>query len=353
MTLPTEPTAVSAPVPLGSAPIASAGRLVDSFGRLHDNLRISVTDRCNIRCFYCMPAGDVQFLPEANLLRFDQIRRVVEVAAAAGVRKIRLTGGEPLLRRRLPHLIEQLSSVPGVDDLALTTNGMLLQNVAASLHAAGLRRINISLDTLREATFQKISRRSGLDRVLAGIDAALSTGFDSVRLNALAIKGLTEAELIPLVHFAREKNLVIRFIEFMPLDADRRWKSDDVLSGAALRARLEETFGRLLAQPREHPSQPAQHFDFSDGRGGVGFITPVSEPFCGACNRLRLTAEGRLRNCLFSTEEWNVRPLLDAGAANDDLLALIRSCLAAKRPGHLIEQQGFEQPERPMYSIGG
>lgn len=326
--------------------------LVDSFGRRHTSLRISVTDRCNIRCFYCMPAEGVVFRPRAELLTFEEIERFARALAPLGVDKLRLTGGEPLVRADLPELVRLLAAIPGVRDLALTTNGMLLDKQAAALHAAGLRRINISLDTLSEKTFEKITRRQGLDLVLAGIAAAQEAGFDEIRLNAIAIRGLTEQEIIPLASFARDRKLELRFIEFMPLDAEHHWSTQQVLTGAEIRRVVEEHWGPLQVAPRDNASQPAVDFHFADG-GTIGFINPVSEPFCGDCNRLRLTAEGQVRNCLFSTVEWDARRVLRGGGSDDDLRALVRASVAAKAAAHGIGQSDFHQPERAMYQIGG
>lgn len=327
--------------------------LVDRFGRVHTDLRISVTDRCNIRCFYCMPAENVRFRPREELLTFEEMARFVRVVAGLGVRKLRLTGGEPLLRQDLPQLIEMLATVPGIDDLALTTNGILLPEQAGALKRAGLARLNISLDSLREETFARISRRPGLERVLAGIDAAQAAGFDRIRLNAVAIRGLTEEEVVPLVKFACDRGLEMRFIEFMPLDADDRWKHDQVLTGAEIRRRLVAELGPLEPVATADPSQPANDYRFVDGRGVVGFINPVSEPFCGDCNRLRLTAEGQVRNCLFSTAEWDARALLRSGGSDAELAQLVRDCVAAKRVGHGIDTPAFVRPQRAMYQIGG
>jgi len=336
-----------------NADATSMPPLVDSFGRRHTSLRISVTDRCNIRCFYCMPAEGVVFRPRAELLTFEEIERFVRALVPLGVDKLRLTGGEPLVRADLSHLVQKLAAVPGVRDLALTTNGMLLDEQAAALKAAGLRRVNISLDTLREEVFERITRRQGLDRVLTGIAAAQDAGFEEIRLNAVAIRGLTEEEIIPLAEFARDRGLELRFIEFMPLDAEHHWSNDQLLTGADIRRTVENRWGPLIPAPRSNPSQPAVDFKFADGRGSIGFINPVSEPFCGDCNRLRLTAEGQVRNCLFSAVEWDARRVLRDGGSDDELRTLVRESVAAKAAAHGIGQSDFHQPERAMYQIGG
>lgn len=340
--------------------ITNHSPLTDRLGRIHTSLRISVTDRCNIRCFYCMPNDNVQFRPRDEILSFEEIERFVRVVSQMGVHRLRLTGGEPLVRADLPRLVEMLAVVPGIDDLALTTNGILLDEQAADLKRAGLERLNISLDTLSEETFQKISRREGLDRVLAGIAAAQKVGFKSIRLNAIAIHGLTEDEILPLARFARERGLELRFIEYMPLDAENHWQSTDVLDGETIRGILEAEFGPLIPVARPHASQPASDFEFADGRGRIGLIQPVSQSFCGACDRLRLTAEGQVRNCLFSTAEWDARAILRRRAGSsptpeddDDLATLIRNCIEAKAPAHGINTIDFVRPERAMYQIGG
>src|SRR5882757_1010894 len=284
--------------------ITDKSPLVDQLGRAHHSLRISVTDRCNIRCFYCMPNENVRFKPRDEILSFEEIVRFVRVVLQMGVRRLRLTGGEPLVRSDVPQLVEQLAALPNIEDLALTTNGILLAEQAESLRRAGLRRLNISLDTLTEEVFQKITRREGLDRVLSGIEAAIRAGFESIRLNAIAIRGLTEAEIVPLARFARERGLVLRFIEYMPLDAEQHWQAADVLNGDTIRRIVEAEFGPLSPVAPPHPSQPAVDFTYADG-GRLGLIHPVSQPFCENCDRLRLTAEGQVRNCLFSTVEWD------------------------------------------------
>jgi cyclic pyranopterin phosphate synthase len=300
-----------------------------------------------------MPNEGVVFRPRHELLTFEEIDRIVRALAPLGVRKIRLTGGEPLVRHDLHQLVQMLASIPEVDDLALTTNGMLLAEQAAELRAAGLRRINISLDSLREETFQQIARRPGLDRVLAGIAAAQAVGFEQVRLNAVAIRGITEDEILPLVGFARERDLELRFIEFMPLDAEQHWTDEEVLTGREILRRVEAEFGPLEPAPRDDPSQPAVDYRFADGRGALGFINSVSEPFCEGCNRLRLTAEGQVRNCLFSTVEWDARTLLRGGGTDDELRDLVRDSVAAKAAAHGIGSEEFHRPQRAMYQIGG
>jgi cyclic pyranopterin phosphate synthase len=326
--------------------------LVDGFGRVHTDLRISVTDRCNLRCTYCMPA-EVIFRPREELLAYEEIARVATVAARLGIRTIRLTGGEPLVRRGVADLVALLGAVPGIEEVALTTNGLLLAAQAAALRAAGLSRLNISLDALGEEAFERITRRRGLGRVLAGIAAAREAGFRSIRINAVSIRGLTEGEIVPLARFCRGAGLHLRFIEFMPLDADDAWSDARVLSGAAVRAILIREVGPLEFVPAADPGQPAVDWRWADGAGLVGFIDPVTQPFCGRCDRLRLTADGQFRNCLFSTTEWDVRDVLRGGGDDAEIAALLRACVAAKRAAHGIGSPAFERPARAMYQIGG
>ena len=326
--------------------------LLDSFGRRHNNLRISVTDRCNIRCTYCMPE-QVQFLPRRDILTFEEIERLVLLLTQVGVDKLRLTGGEPLVRTDIDDLVRRLKLIPQIRDVAMTTNGVLLEQHAERLKLAGLDRLNISLDALTRETAAKLARRDVLDQVLAGIAAAQAVGFTRIRLNAVAIKGLTEAEIVPLARFALERQLELRFIEFMPLDSDQNWATEQVLSGADILRCLADEFGPLVAAPRADASQPAMDYFYADGRGRLGLIHPVTAPFCGTCNRLRLTAEGKLRNCLFSLEEWDLRALLREFASDHQILEQVRTCVHAKLPGHLIGQQPFERPERTMHQIGG
>ncbi len=330
-----------------------AAALIDGYGRVHTHLRISVTDRCNLRCFYCMPETDVIFKPRAELLTFEEIARVVRVLVPMGVNKLRITGGEPLVRLQIDRLIARLAAIPGVRDLAMTTNGMLLADRAEALRRAGLRRLNISLDALDASTFEQIGRRNGLARVLEGIATARRTGFDKIRLNAVAIRGLTEDQILPLAEFARQHHLELRFIEFMPLDGDASWSDEQVLTGRDIRRRIESEFGPLFPVPRSDPSQPAVDYQYGDGAGRIGFIEPVSHPFCDHCNRLRLTAEGQFRNCIFSQEEWDARAVIRGGGCDRQVADLARLCVQAKKAGHGIDSPEFLRPHRAMYQIGG
>jgi len=329
-----------------------ATRLVDRFGRVHNNLRISVTDRCNIRCVYCMPEV-VQFLPRQDLLNFEEITRFVRVAATLGINKVRLTGGEPLVRRDLPLLVAQLAAVPGIQDIGLTTNGILLRPMAQALWDAGLRRINISLDTMDPAKFETLTRRKGFEQVIEGIQAAKAAGFDPVKVNAVAIKGMTEDDVVPLGRFAKEHGLEMRFIEYMPLDAGDCWERDKVLYADEILGLLTRGIGPLAPTPNQDPRAPAMDYDYLDGVGRVGLIASVSRPFCMSCNRVRLTAEGKLRNCLFALDETDVRALLRGGASDDAIAQVLRESVAEKWEGHQINTARFIKPERLMHSIGG
>ena len=328
--------------------------LVDRFGRVHRALRISVTDVCNIRCQYCMPAEGAKFLPQHRLLSFEHIERIVRIVADLGIRKIRITGGEPLMRPRLSELIGRLSKIPGLDDLAITTNGMLLADQLPAMVQAGLKRINISLDTLNEATFKQLARREGLAKVLEGIAATKEFPELRVRLNALILREVNYDDIVPLADFARAQHLPLRFIEFMPLDAERAWQQQRVVTGEELRRVLSEHYGPLRALAVRDPSQPATDFAFADGQGIVGFIDSVTRPFCGNCDRLRLTAEGRLRNCLFGHQEWDIAALLSDSTLDDQRVQeLVCDCVRQKHAAHGIGEAEFQQPERAMYRIGG
>lgn len=328
-------------------------QLIDSYGRVHNNLRISVTDRCNIRCFYCMPAEDVVFMQRGQLLSYEEIERFVRAVVPLGVDKIRLTGGEPLVRNDLPVLVKKLASIDGIRDIGLTTNGILLADLAQPLYDAGLRRINVSLDALDAAKFEEITRRGGYEKVIAGIQAAQKAGFDPVKINAVSIRGVTEEEIVPFGRFARDSGTEVRFIEYMPLDADNAWEREKVLFASEIIDVLSREIMPLLPLDDQDPTAPASDFQFEDGIGRIGFIASVSQPFCQSCNRFRLTADGKLRNCLFSLEETDIRGLLRNDGTNEQIVAATRECVAAKWEGHEINTARFVQPERPMYSIGG
>ena len=330
----------------------TADRLIDAFGRVHNNLRVSVTDRCNIRCVYCMPES-VQFLPRAELLTFEEIERFVRVVAPMGIDKVRLTGGEPLVRRDLPKLVAKLVGIDGIKDVGLTTNGILLAPLARALWDAGLRRINVSLDTMDPARFEQLTRRTGFEQVIAGILAAKAAGFDPVKVNAVAIKGTTEDDVVPLARFAREHGLELRFIEYMPLDAGDRWERGKVLFAAEILDLLARAFGPLAPAPDQDPRAPAQDYEYLDGGGRVGLIASVSRPFCMSCNRVRLTADGKLRNCLFALEETDIRGLIRGGRPDEEVAAAVRRSVAGKWEGHEINTARFIKPGRLMHSIGG
>ena len=330
----------------------AAAPLIDGFGRIHDNLRVSVTDRCNIRCFYCMPENGAEFVDRREILSFEEIERFVRIAVGLGITKLRVTGGEPLVRRDLPVLIRRLAGVPGVADLALTTNGVLLPDLAAPLWEAGLRRINVHLDTLDGERFRQIARRDDLARVLLGLETARRLGY-SVKLNAVAVKNLVEPDVVPLARYARENGFEVRYIEFMPLDAQNLWDRNKVLLAEDMVRMLSDAIAPLHPVPDPDPRAPATEYAYADGGGKVGFIASVSKPFCGNCNRIRLTADGKLRYCLFAMEEDDVKTLLRSGAADEEIAALIRRNVAGKWEGHEINTAKFVAPPRPMYSIGG
>ena len=326
--------------------------LIDSFGRVHNSLRISVTDRCNIRCFYCMPEGNVHYEKRSEILDFEEIERFARIAVKLGITKLRVTGGEPLVRRDLPVLIRGLAAIPGIRDLALTTNGVLLPDLAEPLYHAGLRRINVHLDTLDRARFEKITRRDDLDKVLAGLARAKELGY-RVKLNAVAVKNLVEPDIVPLALFAREHGFEVRYIEFMPLDAQGLWDRGKVLLADEIIETLSREIAPLTAVADPDPRAPATEYAFADGGGTVGFIASVSRPFCLNCNRLRLTADGKLRYCLFAIEEDDVKSLMRSGAPDDEIAAMVRRNVAGKWLGHEINSSKFVAPPRPMYSIGG
>ncbi len=331
----------------------SSGPLLDTFGRLHDNLRVSVTDRCNVRCFYCMPETGAAFIPHLEILRYEEIERFVRVAVSLGVSKVRVTGGEPLVRRDLPVLIRKLVAIEGVRDLSLTTNGVLLSEHAAALYEAGLRRINVHLDTLDRERFQRITRRDDLPRVLQGLETCRRLGFHPIKINCVAVKNLVEPDLVPLARFGRENGYEIRFIEFMPLDAQGIWDRGRVLLADDIISVLSREIAALVEIPDRDARAPATEYRYADGGGQVGFIASVSRPFCLNCNRLRLTSDGKLRYCLFAIEETDVKTLLRSGASDEEIAAAIRANLRNKWLGHEINTAQFVPPPRPMYAIGG
>jgi len=330
--------------------------LIDRFARVHDSLRVSVTDRCNVRCFYCMPDEAIRFTEREEILSFEEIERVVRVGASLGVNKVRVTGGEPLVRRDLPGLIAKLAAIPGIADLALTTNAVLLERDAQALYDAGLRRLNIHLDTLDRARFEKITRRDDLPRVMAGIDAAQRAGF-TIKINVVAVKNLIEPDIVPMALFCRERGFEPRFIEFMPLDSQSLWDRGKVLLADDIAALIVREIGPLVEVPDRDPRAPATDFAYADGKGKVGFIASVSKPFCLNCNRIRLTSDGKLRYCLFAIEETDVKHILrsnlSADQADAQIAAAFRQNIAEKWLGHEINSPKFIPPPRPMYAIGG
>ena len=349
--------------------------LSDSFGRVMRDLRVSVTDRCNFRCLYCLPeteeAADFyrvkfdalknpspptpitrEWKPRSQILTFEEIERVVRLAAQLGIEKVRVTGGEPLLRHGLESLVARLAQIPGVTDLAMTTNGFLFPQKGRTLREAGLQRVSFSLDSLDPANFKRIAGRDGLRSVLASIDLAQELGFRPVKANAVIIRGLNDHEIESLTDFARQKNLSFRFIEFMPLDSGRAWQKELVVPGREILQRLQARFD-LQPVKSSNISETAKRWSFADGRSEIGIIAPVSEPFCGHCNRLRLTADGKLRTCLFSLTEHDLKPLLRGGASDGVIKERLQEIVRQKEERHHIGEPDFVQPERTMSCIGG
>jgi cyclic pyranopterin phosphate synthase len=327
-----------------------AGGLVDRHGRVHRDLRISVTDRCNLRCVYCMPEDGLPGLPQRDLLTFDEIARLARVARSVGVTSIRITGGEPLVRAGLSELVARLKDI-GFDDLAMTTNAMKLTPVAAQLAASGLRRINVSCDSLRADRFRAIRRRGSLATVLRAMDAAEAAGLRPLKVNVVLVRGVNDDEILSFAEFARRTGRVVRFIEFMPLDADGGWRRDRLVPGREVFERISSVWP-LVPIECDGPA-PAERFGFGDGLGEVGLISSVTQPFCGTCDRLRLTADGSLRNCLFSDREMQLRDLLRGGVGDEELALAFRQAVWSKFPGHGINEPGFLRPARSMSMIGG
>jgi len=326
--------------------------LRDGHGRLIRDVRVSVTDRCNFRCQYCMPAEGLPWLDRDDVLTFEEMERLVTLLASMGVHDIRLTGGEPLVRRDFPRLAAMLAKVPGVADLSVTTNGFLLERDAAALVEAGINRFNVSVDSLQRDRFFEMTRRDSLPRVLKGLEVLASfPDAHPIKINAVGLRDFTETEILPMAEFARTHPYEVRFIEFMPLDADHTWDRSKVLSGEEIRAAIHVVYP-LEAEPRE-PSATARVYRFSDGQGRIGFINPVSEPFCGDCDRIRITAEGKLRTCLFSMHEYDLRGALRDGTSDDGLRQMIRDAVWKKELKHHVNDPGFVQPTRTMSQIGG
>lgn len=348
------------------------GSLVDSHGRTLRDLRVSLTDRCNFRCLYCLPETEAaqnfyrghwahlpnstpivqQWVDKSFLLAFEEIERVVRLAVGQGIQKIRLTGGEPLLRQGMEHLVARLAQITGIEDLAMTTNGFLFAEKAAALRAAGLRRVSFSLDSLDRANFKKITGRDSLAEVLQSIALAQELGFAPVKVNAVVIREINDHELEALAEFARARELSLRFIEFMPLDSARAWQKEMVVTGREILARLQARFD-LHPAPVDNPSSTARRWRFADGRGEIGIIAPVSEPFCGHCNRVRLTADGKIRTCLFSVTEHDLRSLLRNGSSDDVITDWLAQVVWQKEARHHIGEPEFVAPPRSMSCIGG
>jgi cyclic pyranopterin phosphate synthase len=325
--------------------------LVDSFGRRITNLRVSVTDRCNLRCVYCMPA-EPEWMPQPQILSFEEIERLVRIAVSLGITDFRVTGGEPTARKDLPELVRRIAAVPGVRDLAMTTNGILLSKLARPLREAGLHRLNVSLDTLKGEKFVHIARRDGFGRVMEGLEAAERSGFVPLKVNMVVMRGVNDDEVTDFAERARMRPWQVRFIEFMPLDGDGIWTRDQVVPAREILERIHATWPLDLVS--DGPlTDPARLYRFRDGRGDIGVIASVTEPFCGSCDRIRVTPDGKLRTCLFSTWETDLKGPLRAGAPDEEVAALIRAAVAKKEAGHGINRADFVKPARAMYAIGG
>ena len=335
-----------------TTPETARPKLIDGMGRTIVNLRISVTDRCNFRCTYCMPADNVEFMDRSNLLSFEEIQRVAQIVSRMGINRLRLTGGEPLMRKNLPVLIKMLNEVDGIDDIAMTTNAYFLKDQAQSLKDAGLKRLNVSLDALDPEKFRDVNRRDCLQSVLDGLDTARKVGFKSIKINAVAVRNFSETEIMSLIEMGRSDGFEIRFIEFMPLDSDKVWERDKVLFGHEIVNMIKDNY-ELVPIDNSLEIGPASEYNFADGKGKIGIITAVSNPFCDHCNRIRMTADGKLRTCLFSTEETNLKELIRSGATDQTIIETIKQAVLVKEPGHKINLDDFERPTRAMHAIGG
>lgn len=326
-------------------------QLFDNQNRHITNMRISVTDRCNFRCIYCMPE-EMTWYPRADILTFEEIQRVVQIVAGLGSDKIRLTGGEPTLRSDLPDLVRMIHEVDGIRDVGLTTNGFKLKQLAQPLYDAGLRRLNVSLDSLDRHKFHEMTRRDALDKVLDGLREAERVGFNPIKINAVTMRGRTEDEVLDFARLAMERAFKVRFIEFMPLDGDGIWGPDSYVPGREIIERIDAVYP-LESIPTDRP-EPATRYRFrNNGQGEIGIIPSVSEPFCESCNRIRITADGKLRTCLFSLGETDLREPLRNGASDENLAEIIVEAVRHKEPGHLINRADFVKPERSMSQIGG
>ena len=329
--------------------------LKDSYNRPIRDLRVSLTDRCNFRCFYCLPHGEPPIAPKEQMLSFEEIDYVCEIFVGLGIEKLRLTGGEPMLRRDIETIIRKLARLKtsGLRDLALTTNGYYLPDRAQSLKDAGLDRVTISLDSLKRDVFKRMTGVDVLDKVLAGIDAAKKAGLEPIKINAVIVRGHNEDEVADFAAFARDYDVKMRFIEFMPLDSGHEWAREDVVSGKEIRDRISERFP-LVRVDVARGSDTSSRYRFADGAPGeIGIIAPVTEPFCGACSRIRLTADGQIRTCLFSTVEHSLRDVVRSGASRAEIVGYIESVILKKEPRHFINDPGFVTPSRTMSFIGG
>ncbi len=351
--------------------MTSTSSLIDSYGRTIRDLRISVTDRCNFRCLYCLPETEAaanfyrgrwheqdhtpiqhQWKPKSEILSFEEIERITRIAVNTGVNKIRLTGGEPLLRRDLSTLVQKLAAIPGVHDLAMTTNGFLFPKFAQDLKNAGLHRISISLDSFDQGNFKRLTGRNGLDEVLESVEIAKQLDFHPIKINAVVIRDINDHEIEALCQFALDQQLSVRFIEFMPLDSSKAWQKEHVVTGQEILERLQKKF-QLTPQKGKSVSETAKRWSINQSDGEVGIIAPVSEPFCGHCNRIRLTADGQVRTCLFSLQEHDLKPFLRGEADDEEIAAALHGIVAKKEAGHKIGKTDFVQPARTMSCIGG
>ncbi len=344
---------MSAVMPSPSGAPARRGVLQDSFGRTITNVRVSVTDRCNFRCRYCMPDNGIVWLKKSDLLSFEEIARLVRVLASYGIAHVRLTGGEPLMRSGLHLLVRHLRAIDGISDIALTTNAYFLPEQIGDLVTSGLDRLNISLDSLDPATFSSMARRDYFDRVWNGVEEADRRGLRPIKINAVLLRGVNDGEIPRFVDLARTRGFIIRFIEFMPIGMEDGWSVEKVIPTRDVLERIAALGVPPLERVPHHSGEPAERYRFADGRGEIGFISSVSDPFCSSCNRIRITSDGKLRTCLFSTAETDLRALLRSGADDDEIGAQIAAAVLRKEEGHLINRPGFVRPGRTMHQIGG